>query len=143
VHISIDKIATILSVVPEDAIRSTLVDTASVTAQLRQGGGAMGALLYDERMRNDLAASIQALQATLQMTEKIARDSQGIMVQVKETAGILHQQAQLVPEIAVKTQELIDNTNKAVDAIGHTWPVSINMPAGNSAIAPEVLSSND
>jgi phospholipid/cholesterol/gamma-HCH transport system substrate-binding protein len=142
INISIDKIAAIMSVLPEDAIRSTLEDSAAVTAQLRQGDGTMGALLYDKRMRNELAASIRLMQETLGITAEVARDSRGMMSQLKETAGILHQQMQAVPEMALQTRDLIDETRKTVDAIGNTWPISSNMPAEESE-GPEVMASND
>lgn len=143
INISIDKIATILTAIPENAVRSTLEDTAAITAQLRQGGGPMGGLLYDEEMKNDLAVSVKALRETLGITTKIARDSQGVMVQIKETADILHQQMRVVPEITMKTQDLIDDTRKTVDAIGNTWPISSNMPAQEKPEGPEAMASND
>ncbi len=109
INISIDKIAAVLSVLPEDAIRSTLEDTAAITAQLRQG----------------------------------VHDSRGMMVQLKETADILHHEIQTLPEVAQQTRDLIDDTRKTVDAIGNTWPISTNMPADDSSTEPEVMASND
>jgi phospholipid/cholesterol/gamma-HCH transport system substrate-binding protein len=125
-----------------NAVRSTVEDTAAIMAQLRQGGGTAGTLLYDERMRNELAASIRSLQETLGMTAEIARDSRSMMTQLKETVEILHQQMQAVPEMAQQTQDLIDNTRKTVDAVGNTWPISSNMPTQESE-EPEVMASND
>lgn len=143
INLSIDKIASVLSALPEDAIRSSLEDTASVAAQLRQGGGAAGALLYDERMQDDLAAAIHALRETLGIGSEIAHDSRGIMLQLRETTDILHRQMQLVPEMTARTQDLIDETRKTVDAVGHTWPISANMPEAGEAKGPEVMASND
>jgi phospholipid/cholesterol/gamma-HCH transport system substrate-binding protein len=143
INISIDRIATVLSGLPEHAIHSTLEDAAAVTAQLRQGRGIAGALLYDEQMKTELKASIQALHETLAISTGIARDSRDIMAQLKATTDILHQQMQLVPEMALKTHDLIDNTRKTVDAIGHTWPVSTNMPESNAPEGPDVMASND
>jgi phospholipid/cholesterol/gamma-HCH transport system substrate-binding protein len=125
-----------------DAVHSTVEDTAAIMAQLRRGGGAAGALIYDDRMRNELVASIRALQETLGMTAEIARESRSMMIQLKETAEILHQQMQTIPEMAKQTQDLLNNTRKTVDAIGNTWPISNNMPAEEFE-EPEVMASND
>lgn len=143
INFSIDRIASVLRALPEDAVRSTLEDTAAVASQLRQGQGAAGALLYDEGLRNDLAASIRSLQETLGITSQIARDSRNIMTQLRETSDILHQQMQLVPEITLKTQDLIDETSKTVDAISRTWPISANMPEITETKGPEIMATND
>jgi ABC-type transporter Mla subunit MlaD len=143
INLSIDKIASVLSALPEDAIRSSIEDAASVAAQLRQGGGAAGALLYDEGMQNDLAAALRALREALDTGSKIARDGSDIMLRLGETADILQQQMQLVPEMTAKTQDLIDNARKTVEAIGNTWPVSANMPATDQPGGPEAMASND
>jgi phospholipid/cholesterol/gamma-HCH transport system substrate-binding protein len=125
-----------------DAVHSAVEDTAAVMAQLRHGGGTAGAILYDEQIKNELAESIRLMQETLGITAEVARDSRGMMSQLKETAGILHQQMQTVPEMALQTRDLIDETRKTVDAIGNTWPISSNMPAEESE-GPEVMASND
>lgn len=143
ISLSIDKAAAVLDALPEDALRSTLQDTAAIASQLRQGRGAAGALLYDEAMKDELAESIRALREALGITAEIAGDSRGIVLQLRETADILHQQMQVVPEITVKTRELIDDTRKTVDAIGNTWPISANMPAADEPEGPEVMASND
>lgn len=143
INLSIDRLATILGALPEEAVGSILEDTASVASQLRQGEGIAGALLYDERMRQNLAASLRSLQETLGTTSEIAQNSRGILRQLKETADILHQEMQSMPEMTAKTQDLIDETRKTVDAIGNTWPVSANMPATAEPGGPEVMASND
>lgn len=143
IDLSIGRLAAILDALPEDAVGSILKDTAAVASQLRQGGGAAGALLYDERMRQDLAAALRSLRDTLGATSEIADDSRDILRQIGETADILHRQMQSVPEMTAKTQDLIDETRKTVDAIGNTWPISSNMPAANDPGGPEVMASND
>ncbi|HEX5055831.1 MAG TPA: MlaD family protein [Gammaproteobacteria bacterium] len=143
VNFSIDRIAAILSAVPEDSIRSTLQDTAAVASRLRQGGGAAGSLLYDEGMKNDLVASLRALQETLGITSEIARDSRNMIEQLRETADILHRQMQEIPEMTMKTQDLIDRTRNTVDAISRTWPVSTKMPVHEATEEPEVMANND
>jgi phospholipid/cholesterol/gamma-HCH transport system substrate-binding protein len=143
VNFSIDRIAAVLSAVPEDSIRSTLQDTATVAARLRQGGGTAGSLLYDEGMKDDLVASLRALQETLGITSEIARNSRGMMEQLREAADILHRQMQEIPEMTMKTQDLLDRTRNTVDAIGHTWPVSTKMPPADTAKGPEVMAGND
>lgn len=143
INLSIDRLAAILGALPEEAVGSILEDTASVASQLRRGEGIAGALLYDEGMRQDLTAALRSLREALGTTSEIAQDSRGILRQLKETADILHQQMQSVPEMTAKTQDLIDETRKTVDAIGNTWPVSANMPATDEPGGPEVMASND
>ncbi|HEY3486861.1 MAG TPA: MlaD family protein [Gammaproteobacteria bacterium] len=143
VNVSINKIADVLNVLPGDAIRSTLENTAAVTTQLREGEGAVGALLYDARLKTELIESVRALHTTLVAAAQMTDDARSVMAQLKATSELLHMQMQAVPEMALQTRELLQETHDTVQAISHTWPISGNMPERAMPTTPQVMPSND
>ncbi len=138
INSSIDKIATVVSELPSDALATTLINSAEATDELKQiagqiadGKGTLGALVYDRQLYVEFNGALQNLRSALldiQQTAQATRSSAvalpQIIQQISETAEIIRQEISELPELSADTRQLLDDLQNITDAIRYTWPVS-------------------
>ena len=89
-----------------------------LTGRINSGKGTMGALFYDEGMKNNIHQSMQNInQATLDM---------------KDLLKLLKNDAKNVPELIRNINKVIDETEKTIQATQKIWPISSSIKNNKS-----------
>ncbi|HWP94923.1 MAG TPA: MlaD family protein [Gammaproteobacteria bacterium] len=139
---------------PEDVamtlggVAQTSVNLEKITAQLAAGRGALGQLMFDPGAERDFSEALGALARTLGETEARMREiapvladartasrelpallaeSRRLVVQLNTTIATVNYELQSLPDMVVKTRQLMDQVDRTLTAIQNTWPISATM----------------
>ena len=155
---SINKIANTLENVDADSLATTLNNAAKTSSNLREisdqiasGKGTMGALVFEQQFYQRINDSLNDLRIVLDdarhasnQTREAAAALPEAIKQFAETAAIIRKQATELPELTADTRELLDDVDRLVDAVSHTWPISSKLETSSSEpMQPQLQPSND
>ncbi|MDH3359951.1 MAG: MlaD family protein, partial [Desulfobulbaceae bacterium] len=137
-------------------INGVAVSLRSMSDHVASGGGALGAALYDPKMRKDLKESITLLHTTMTATEARLEQLEPILATTGETSTaaqvtvkalpdllaslkattellndvlvMINSESQQLPELAGRMNLLILETDRTLRAVQRIWPLSSAMP---------------
>ncbi|HVC37538.1 MAG TPA: MlaD family protein [Gammaproteobacteria bacterium] len=136
----------------------------AISTQLASGQGTAGKLIYDKTTGENTAAAMQALAATLKQTQAslksvqpllsnanaasadlpaLIAQSRKLVTQLNTTMGSVNYQLQALPDMVVRTRQILDNTDQTLQAIQNTWPISSSVPKPSSTVITPVHPPND
>lgn len=127
-----------------------------LTTMMTQGRGGIGQMVADKGVEADLATTIKSLAATLQQTElrmrelgPVFKDLQSVsgearlasknlpqlidethklVGQLNTTVGTVNYEMQQLPDLVLKTRQLMEQTDRTLRALQSTWPISNSVP---------------
>ncbi|MHB8423967.1 MAG: MlaD family protein [Gammaproteobacteria bacterium] len=150
------------SVVHNLAVAST--NLSAISTQLASGRGAAGKLLYDRKTAANVTNAIQALAGTLRETQAnlktiqplldnasaasadlpaLIAQSRKLVTQLNTTMGTVNYQLQALPDMVVRTRQILDDTDQTLQAIQNTWPISSSVPKPSKRTLTPVRPPND
>lgn len=150
------------SVVHNLAVASTNLN--AISTQLASGRGAAGKLLYDRKTAANVTNAIQALAGTLRETQAnlktiqplldnasaasadlpaLIAQSRKLVTQLNTTMGTVNYQLQALPDMVVRTRQILDDTDQTLQAIQNTWPISSSVPKPSKRTLTPVRPPND
>ena len=150
------------SVVHNLAVASTNLN--AISTQLASGRGAAGKLLYDRKTAAIVTNAIQALAGTLRETQAnlktiqplldnasaasadlpaLIAQSRKLVTQLNTTMGTVNYQLQALPDMVVRTRQILDDTDQTLQAIQNTWPISSSVPKPSKRTLTPVRPPND
>jgi len=112
--VDLDKIA--LTV---DSLHQFTDNLNTISQHMKSGEGVVGGLVYSESMRQDISKSLSNLQ-------QATSDMKALLSSLKNDAGE-------VPLILNNINEVIDETEKTIQATQRVWPISSAMPVKDSS----------
>ncbi len=136
----------------------------AISSQLASGQGAAGKLLYDRKTADNMTDAVQALAGTLNATQTslktiqpllsnanaasadlpvLIAQSRKLVTQLNTTIGTVNYQLQALPDMVMRTRQILDNTDQALQAIQNTWPISSSVPKPSSTVVTPVHPPND
>jgi phospholipid/cholesterol/gamma-HCH transport system substrate-binding protein len=165
VKTTLARIDTLSQQIDPRKVRQVVDNLAAVSANLRNistqvasGEGTAGKLIYDKTTGEDTTAAMQALAATLRETQASLKNlqpllgnanaasadfpaliaqSRKLVTQLNTTMGTVNYQLEALPDMVMRTREILDNTDQTLQAIQNTWPISSSVPKSpNAAITP-------
>lgn len=127
-----------------------------LTTQMAQGKGGIGQLMSDQGVERDVATSVRMLAATLEQTQQrmqqlgpVLDDAQAasaevrkasadlpqlidethrLVAQLNTTMGTVNYEMQQLPDLVVKTRQLMEQVDRTLRALQSTWPISNSVP---------------
>lgn len=144
------------------AVAST--NLKAISTQLASGRGAAGKLLYDRKTAANVTNAIQALAGTLRETQAnlktiqplldnasaasadlpvLIAQSRKLVTQLNTTMGTVNYQLQALPDMVVRTRQILDDTDQTLQAIQNTWPISSSVPKPSKRTLTPVRPPND
>jgi phospholipid/cholesterol/gamma-HCH transport system substrate-binding protein len=136
----------------------------AISSQLASGRGAAGKLLYDDETADNVTNAVQALAGTLHETQAslntiqpllgnanaasadlpaLIAQSRKLVTQLNTTIGTVNYQLQALPDMVVRTRQVLDNTDQTLEAIQNTWPISTSVPEPSNTVITPVHPPND
>jgi len=136
----------------------------AISSQLASGQGAAGKLLYDSKTAANVTDAVHALAGTLNETQSslktiqpllgnantasadlpaLIAQSRKLVTQLNTTMGTVNYQLQTLPDIVMRTRQILDNTDQTLQAIQNTWPISSSVPKPSSTLVTPVHPPND
>ncbi len=136
----------------------------NISAQVVSGQGTAGKLIYDKTTGESTAAAMQALAATLKQTQAslksvqpllsnanaasadlpaLIAQSRKLVTQLNTTMGTVNYQLQALPDMVVRTRQILDNTDQTLQAIQNTWPIYSSVPKQSNTMITPVHPPND
>jgi phospholipid/cholesterol/gamma-HCH transport system substrate-binding protein len=136
----------------------------AISSQMASGQGAAGKLLYDSKTADNVTDSVQALAGTLNETQTslkiiqpllvnastasaelpaLIAQSRKLVTQLNTTIGTVNYQLQALPDMVVRTRQILDNTDQTLQAIQNTWPISSSVPRPTTTQVTPVHPPND
>lgn len=136
----------------------------SITTQIASGQGAVGKLLYDRKTGANVASAIQALAGTLRQTQAslksiqpllrnataasaslpaVIAQSRKLVTQLNTAMGTVNYQLQALPDLVVRTRQLLDESSQTLHAIQNTWPISASIAKPHQRILTPVRPPDD
>ena len=101
----------------------------SYTQQVNSGKGVLGALVYDDEIKDELAQSVVNLR---QITEDL-----------KELSVLLKNDAKQVPAVMNNINSVLGETEKTIQATQKIWPISSAMPDNQTTKTVNSQPAND
>lgn len=142
-----------------------------LTTMMAQGRGGVGQMLADKGVEADLAVTIKSLASTLQQTEarmrelapvfkdlqsmsadarnasknlpQLMEETHKLVGQLNTTVGTVNYEMQQLPDLVLKTRQLMEQTDRTLRALQSTWPISnsVAQPPDRELVEPRP--SND
>ena len=139
-------------------LSNSAANVEKLTDMMASGKGGVGQMVANDEVSQDLAASIKALAGTLQQTEQrmrelapVFKDLQSVssearagakdlpqlidethrlVAQLNTTVTAVNYEMQQLPDMVLKTRQLMEQTDRTLRALQSTWPIS------NSVVQP-------
>jgi phospholipid/cholesterol/gamma-HCH transport system substrate-binding protein len=148
------------------SVQVTTANMEKLTTQMTQGRGAAGQLLSNDEVGRDVATSVRLLAATLEQTEQrmkelgpVLKDAQAATAEVRKaseglpqlidethrlvgqlntTMGTVNYEMQQLPDLVIKTRQLMEQVDRTLRALQSTWPISssVQQPPEEQVVAP-------
>ncbi|RDH84062.1 MAG: hypothetical protein DIZ80_07980 [endosymbiont of Galathealinum brachiosum] len=125
VNVLIQDVSKVVNTVDVDKISSAIESFNQLTTNLNllsqhinSGQGAVGTLIYDNDIKNDISESVTNLKETTESLKKLVT--------------MLSADADQVPEVLSNINSIIKETEKTIEATQRVWPISTAMPDKNS-----------
>ncbi|MDE2234319.1 MAG: MCE family protein [Gammaproteobacteria bacterium] len=136
----------------------------AISHQLASGQGTAGKLLYDKATAANVSDAVQALAGTLKDTQTslktmqpllsnastasadlpaLIAQSRKLITQLNTTIGTVNYQLQALPDMVMRTRQILDNTDQTLQAIQNTWPISSSVPKPSIQVITPVQPPND
>jgi phospholipid/cholesterol/gamma-HCH transport system substrate-binding protein len=142
-----------------------------LTTMMAQGRGGIGQMVADKGVEQDLAITIKSLASTLQQTEarmrelapvfkdlqsmssdarnaskdlpQLMEETHKLVGQLNTTVGTVNYEMQQLPDLVLKTRQLMEQTDRTLRALQGTWPISnsVAQPPDKELVEPRP--SND
>ena len=132
----IHELSGVVSSVDPQQIAATVNSFAEASKSIQSymhnansGQGVLGALVYDDKIKNDISLSVVNLK---QLTDDL-----------KQLVKLLKQDAGEVPVVLNNINSVISETEKTIQATQKIWPISSAMPAKNINYTVNPLPAND
>jgi len=143
---------------PEDTgatsrdLAATLANLRQISEQVADGGGALGRLLYDERLERHLEDGVASFDSTLARADRRMQELEPVLTEMTTLAGDTRQlvqrltglaesstrlveqmhgtvetvnvEMQQIPELMGRMQRLMDSTDRTLEGIQRIWPLS-------------------
>lgn len=137
-----------------------------LTTMMTQGRGGVGQMLADKGVEQDLAVTIKSLASTLQQTEarmrelapvfkdlqsmsndarsasknlpQLMEETHKLVGQLNTTVGTVNYEMQQLPDLVLKTRQLMEQTDRTLRALQSTWPISnsVQQPPDRELVEP-------
>lgn len=125
-------------------LAATAKNLRNLTEQMASGKGAVGRLMYDKAMEQEMASAIQSLAGALGKADQslaalepfvrnandLAVESRALVGQMNTTMGAVNVELQQLPEMVNHMQVLLDETNRTLEGMQRIWPLSSTLPEG-------------
>jgi ABC-type transporter Mla subunit MlaD len=149
----------------------TATNLEKLTTMMAQGKGGLGQMVADRGVEQDLATTIKSLAATLQQTEARMRElgpvfkdlqvmsgeartasknlpqlideTHKLVGQLNTTVGTVNYEMQQLPDLVLKTRQLMEQTDRTLRALQNTWPISGSVPKPTERELVEPRASDD
>jgi ABC-type transporter Mla subunit MlaD len=148
------------------SVQATTANVEKLTTQLAQGRGAAGQLMSNPDVERDVATSVRLLAATLSQTEQrmkelgpVLKDAQAataevrkasadlpqlidethrLVAQLNTTMGTVNYEMQQLPDLVLKTRQLMEQVDRTLRALQSTWPISssVQQPPEQQVVEP-------
>ncbi len=136
----------------------------AISGQLASGQGTAGKLLYDRDTAANVTDAVQALAGTLKETQAslktiqpllanantasadlpaLIAQSRKLITQLNTTIGTVNYQLQALPDMVMRTRQILDNTDQTLQAIQNTWPISSSVPKATRTVITPVHPPNE
>jgi len=133
-------------------VATTVANVEKITTMMAAGRGGLGQMVADRGVEQDLAATIKSLAGTLAQTEArmrelapVFKDLQAVssearvasknlpqlidethrlVGQLNTTVGTVNYEMQQLPDLILKTRQLMEQSDRTLRALQSTWPIS-------------------
>ncbi|MDE2197087.1 MAG: MCE family protein [Gammaproteobacteria bacterium] len=150
-----------------DVVRNLAAVSANlrtISTQVASGQGTAGKLLFDRGTGDNTAAAMQALAGTLKETQArlqeirpllnnatsasgdlpaLIAQSRKLVTQLNTTMGTVNYQLQAMPDMVMRTRQILDQTDQTLQAIQNTWPISSSVPKPSTRTLTPVRPPDD
>jgi phospholipid/cholesterol/gamma-HCH transport system substrate-binding protein len=147
-----------------DNLAAVSANLRNISTQVASGQGTAGKLIYDKTTGENTSAAMQALAATLKETQAslksvqpllsnadaasadlpaLIAQSRKLVTQLNTTMGTVNYQLQALPDMVVRTRQILDNTDQTLQAIQNTWPISSSVPKPSNTTVTPIHPPND
>jgi len=147
-------------------ISTTVANVEKMSTMMAQGKGGIGQMVADPAVEQDLAATIKSLARTLDQTEQRMRElgpvlkdmqavsaearaasknlpqlieeSHRLVAQMNTTVSSVNYEMQQLPDLVLKTRQLMEQTDRTLRALQSTWPISqsVAQPPDRDLVEP-------
>jgi len=120
----IEHVSAVVSVIDPVKIEKTIASfnevafqLEKITKQIESGQGAVGAVLYDDEMRQDIQRSVSNI---TQMTEELKKITNTLSRDMKQVPAVIKS----IDSVINQTEETIQATQQTIQATQQIWPIS-------------------
>ncbi len=154
-----------------NSLASITQNAALISDRLSKGRGVAGRMLLDDEFESEFMATLHNLRDTLETTQKrleeiqplittagklsenaadattevpgLLRETAILIKQLNVTMSTINYEMQQLPDMVLKTLELLEESEETLQAIQNTWPISQSVPPEETAEQVPMRPPND
>ena len=145
-------------------LAQTMASMRSISGQIASGKGAVGQLVYDDKVEKSLAHSLASLESTLARADKrlaemepvtknaaaitkelggLVAESKQLVNQMNTAMGTVNVELQQLPELVSRMKLLMDSTDRTLQGMQRIWPLSSAVPEQKDDTLIKAQPAND